>query len=200
MMTNSYKPDEAAAFVRRFMKLEADFQSEKGTLMQALKEDKETLMEQAEAAGVPKKILKLEIERRKGDAKIREKYERLDTDERDQLDLFSSAVARGMGDDTEWQPFEVGRPVGELVNEVVEKAAEAKASADKPKAPRKSTKTEDRIAQRAKAVGMAPADDGQTDIEAAAKAAAERDAAEADDETKRFMDTSTNERVAEPAA
>ena len=97
MMTNSYKPDEAAAFVRRFMKLEADFQSEKGTLMQALKEDKETLMEQAEAAGVPKKILKLEIERRKGDAKIREKYERLDTDERDQLDLFSSAVARGMG-------------------------------------------------------------------------------------------------------
>lgn len=199
MMTNHYKPDESAAFVKRFLKLEADFQSEKGTLMQALKEDKETLMEQAEAAGVPKKILKLEIERRKGDAKIREKYERLDTDERDQLDLFSSAVARGMGDDTEWQPFEVGRPVGELVNEVVEKAAEAKASADKPKAPRKSTKTEDRVAARAKAVGKTPADPSQTDIDVMAKEATERDLAEADPDVVRAMDKTTAERISEPA-
>ncbi|WP_226576476.1 hypothetical protein [Acuticoccus sediminis] len=205
MISNRFDPEKSAGFVSRFLKLETDFLSEKGSLMKKLKDDKEIVFEQADAEGIPRKILKLELERRKSDARYQEKVDRLDEDEIDQLDLFASAVARGLGEDeAEDEDSGEWKTLGEVAAEVVEKGGDAVivnkgGRPAKDAAKRKSTTTEDRVAKRAKAVGLAPADEGQTDIEDAAKAATERDFAEADAETERFMDTSTNDRVAEPA-
>ena len=199
MITNSFDPQTAAGFVRRFQNLEAEFASEKGKLMKALKDDKAALLDEAEGAGIPKKLLKLECYRRKADAKFQERRERLDTDEVDQLDLFASAVARGMGEAED--DVDTFTSLGDALTTVIDKAADAVIvnAGDKGKPSRKSTKTEDRVAARAKAVGKTPADPSQTDIDVMAKEATERDFAEADPDVVRAMDQTTAERISEPA-
>jgi hypothetical protein len=159
--SNGFDPEASAGFIRRLAKLEDDHASERGSLMKALKDDKEALFDEAVAAGFNKKLLKLEHARRKNEAKIQEKIDDLDEDERDQMDLFQSAVARGFGEDGEWVS------AGDAAAEVVEKAGK-KASTRKAK-------------EKAVKITVEAEGGAQVDLEDSVRAATERDLAEADE-------------------
>lgn len=79
--------------VARWERIEADHASERGELMQRVKDDKEVLLEEVEAKGLPRKVFKIEMGRRKGEAKAEKQIAALDVDERAQLDMFCDAIA-----------------------------------------------------------------------------------------------------------
>ncbi|RAI01136.1 hypothetical protein DLJ53_18135 [Acuticoccus sediminis] len=215
--TNRISPEMITGFLTRFENVDAEFASDHGALMKKKRDDMKVLFDEAKGAGVPKKVMQAAIKRRKKLREFDEVGEAFDIDEQSQLEMVWDAAVEGSDEDWmklgheasgtsssdggDWKQHEA------VVADVAEKGGDAvivnkggrvakNAAKDKAKKPRNSTTTEDRIAKRAKAVGLAPANEGQTDIEDAAKAATDRDFAEADAETERFMDTSTNDRAA----
>jgi hypothetical protein len=203
---NQYDAGSVGDFVRRWEFLDTEAKNEKRAISERLKEDRDALLDEAEAAGLPRSILKKFFASLADIRKAARRSDELDIDGQAQFAMLLDAAKAALG------PL-LDTSLGQAAIAAIE--AERPAEPEPEKKPAKPRKTrEERLAElneaaktvpwgappkrsrKAKDAAAGEPDPRQADLEEAASAAAARDEAGADAEVARFMDTTTNERLA----
>jgi uncharacterized protein (UPF0335 family) len=97
MAGNGYDAEVVGGIIQRWERLEAEFASERGRLMANLKDDKETLLDEADANGIAPKLLRAELKRRKKARELNAIGANFDADDEHKFAMLQAAAEKALG-------------------------------------------------------------------------------------------------------